>query len=109
VADIEAFPELLPQAWDATPLRIISFIEMIGLTKRRPPKEIIEDAVCLIRTLRHRRCRAGLSPHAPYSTLPELLRRTTGVAHRKRLAVCIHVAESAQEFEMFNRAKGEMY
>src|SRR5262245_12818152 len=28
VGDIEAAPELLPEVWDATPLRVISFLEM---------------------------------------------------------------------------------
>ena len=35
VADIEAVPELLPEVWDATPLRVISFLEMTGVRSRR--------------------------------------------------------------------------
>src|SRR5262249_11817409 len=31
VADVEAVPELLPEIWSATPLRVISFRELIGL------------------------------------------------------------------------------
>ena len=34
VADIEAIPSLLPAAWKETPLRVLSFLEMIGV--RRP-------------------------------------------------------------------------
>ena len=35
VADIEAVPELLPDVWTATPLRVISFLEMTGVRSRR--------------------------------------------------------------------------
>ena len=35
VADIEAMPDLLPELWDATPLRVFSFLEMTGIRARR--------------------------------------------------------------------------
>jgi cytosine/adenosine deaminase-related metal-dependent hydrolase len=35
VADIEAMPDLLPEVWDATPLRVFSFLEMTGIRARR--------------------------------------------------------------------------
>src|SRR5205807_784241 len=55
-----------------------------------------------------RGCLGGLSPHAPYSTLPELLRLTAQSARRRGWRVCIHVAESAEEFEMFASGHGGM-
>jgi cytosine/adenosine deaminase-related metal-dependent hydrolase len=109
VADIEAMPDLLPEVWDATPLRIFSFLEMTGIKSRRPPKEILHEAVGTIDALRHQRNRAGFSPHAPYSTLPELLRLTARAAQKQKGRVSIHVAESVQEFEMFARASGRMH
>ncbi|HVV01817.1 MAG TPA: amidohydrolase family protein, partial [Verrucomicrobiae bacterium] len=109
VADIEALPELLPAAWLATPLRVISFLEMIALTGRRPAREIVDGMVARVKSLSHPRCRAGLSPHAPYSTVPELLRLCARAARRHRLRICTHIAESDLEFEMFARADGEMY
>jgi len=107
--DIEAFPELLPAAWESTPLRLISFLEMIGLSGRREPLAIVNESVKRIRQLRHGRCRGGLSPHAPYSTLPALLRLSARTARRRNWLLCTHVAESAQEFEMFANASGEMF
>ena len=86
VADIEAMPDLLPEAWDATPLRVFSFLEMTGIRARRDPKEILREAVEKIESLSHARCSASLSPHAPYSTLPELLRLTAALARRKEMA-----------------------
>jgi len=109
VADIEAIPDLLPEVWDATPLRIFSFLEMTGIKARRQPKDILREAVDTIATLRHPRHRAALSPHAPYSTLPELLRLTAALARKRGWPVSIHVAESVQEFEMFRHARGEMH
>jgi len=109
VADTECMPDLLPEVWEATPLRIFSFLEMTGIKSRRAPREILREAVEKIDSLRHPRNRAALSPHAPYSTLPELLRLTARTAQKRKLPVSIHVAESMQEFEMFQNARGGMH
>jgi len=108
VADIEAMPDLLPEMWDATPLRVFSFLEMTGIRARRDPKEILREAVEKIDSLTHARCHASLSPHAPYSTLPELLRLSAEIARKKNWRITMHVAESEQEFEMFKHARGKM-
>src|SRR5208283_5824872 len=101
VADIEAMPDLLPEVWDATPLRVFSFLEMTGIRARRDPGAILREAVEKIDSLSHPRCSASLSPHAPYSTLPELLRLSAQAARERGRQLCVHVAESAEEFEMF--------
>jgi cytosine/adenosine deaminase-related metal-dependent hydrolase len=109
VADIEAVPDLLPEVWDATPLRVCSFLEMTGIKARRQPREILRETVGKIDSLHHSRNHAWLSPHAPYSTLPELLQRAARVAQKRHWRVSIHVAESPQEFDMFTHARGPMY
>jgi cytosine/adenosine deaminase-related metal-dependent hydrolase len=109
VADIEAMPDLLPDVWNATPLRVISFLEMTGIRAKRDPKEILAEAVEKIGSLSHARCSASLSPHAPYSTLPQLLRLSAGLARKNRWRLCTHIAESEQEFEMFRHARGKMF
>lgn len=109
VADIEAVPELLPEMWDATPLRVFSFLEMTGVRSKREPKEILDETLAKINSLSHSRCRAGLSPHAPYSTPPELLRLSAEAAHERNLRITTHIAESEQEFEMFARARSKMF
>src|SRR5882672_4391637 len=40
VADIEAVPELIPQVWEATPLRVISFRELINVKSRQPAADL---------------------------------------------------------------------
>jgi cytosine/adenosine deaminase-related metal-dependent hydrolase len=109
VGDIEAVPQLLPKMWETTPLRVLSFLEMIGITKRRSSETIVAEMSEKAAFLKHRRCRIGLSPHAPYSTLPELLRLSARTARRRRWLLCTHVAESKLEFDMFVRRRGEMF
>ena len=110
IADIEALPKLLPAAWQATPLRIISFLEMTGIKARRAPQAILQEAVEKILSLpKHPRHRAGLSPHAPYSTTPELLRLSAQTARCRHWRITTHVAESPEEIEMFAHARGKMF
>jgi cytosine/adenosine deaminase-related metal-dependent hydrolase len=109
VADIEAVPELLPEVWGGTPLRVFSFLEMIGIKSHRQPQAIVQEAVNRINTLTGFRGRPGLSPHAPYSTVPELLRLSAQTACRRKWRLTTHLAESVMEFEMFAHGRGEMF
>lgn len=109
VGDIEAVPELLPDVWSATPLRVRSFLEMTGVRSRRDPELILQEAMARRDALPDGRCRAFLSPHAPYSTPPVLLRRVAEISRQRRWPFSVHVAESAEEFQMFSEACGPMY
>lgn len=109
VGDFEALPDLLPAAWSLTPLRVISFLELTGVKGRRNPRAVLQEALARIRLLPPGRCRAVLAPHAPYSTVPELLRLAANTARRRRWPLSVHVAESLQEFDMFLHGGGEMY
>jgi cytosine/adenosine deaminase-related metal-dependent hydrolase len=109
VADFETVPELLPDVWSTTPLRVISMFEMTGVKNRRDPRAILLDNVNHIMTLPGGRCRPGLAPHAPYSTAPELLRLTADMARQRHWPLSIHVSESVQEFEMFMKGRGVMF
>ena len=109
VADFEAVPELLPEVWDATPLRMISFLELTGVNSRRQPASILRDATERIEALPAHRSRARIAPHAPYSTVPELIRLSAEAARERNWPFSVHVAESAPEFEMFLHARGVMH
>lgn len=109
VADIEAVPQLLPEVWLATPLRMLSFLELISIRADRPPRRVLDEAVDRINSLGASRSRAGLSPHAPYTTSPELLRLSAHAARRRRWRLTTHVAESAAEYEMFRHGRGQMF
>lgn len=110
VADIEAVPELLPDVWNSTPLRVCSFLEMTGVRAQRDPGEILQEAIDRIGNLAvNDRHTVGLSPHAPYSTTPELLRLTAAYASDHPVLVSTHLAESQEEFDMFAHGTGPMY
>ena len=109
VADIEAFPELLPQAWESTPLRVISFRELINVRNRQPAAEMVERAVNDCLGLPNAQGRVGLSPHATYTASPELLEHAARAAQRRQWRLTTHVSESEQEFEMFMYRHGGMF
>jgi len=109
VADIEAVPQLLPELLEATPLRVFSFLEMIGIKGQQQARALVEEAVARIEALKGGRGGVGLSPHAPYSTVPELLRLSAEAARRRKWRLATHVAESALEFEMFTHGRGPMF
>ncbi|HTV76276.1 MAG TPA: amidohydrolase family protein, partial [Candidatus Baltobacteraceae bacterium] len=109
VGDIEAVPDLLPEIWDAAPLRVVSFLEMTGIRSQRAAKDILSETIGKIDSHSHELSRAALSPHAPYSTSPELLKLTAESARRRKLRVATHIAESHDEFEMFTNARGKMF
>jgi cytosine/adenosine deaminase-related metal-dependent hydrolase len=109
VADIEAVPELLPDVWSSTPLRVCSFLEMTGVKSRRAPADIVDETAAKLESLAPKRGLAGLSPHALYSTSPPLLTQSARIAREKGWRVTMHVAESAEEFEMYTHGRGVMY
>jgi len=109
VADVESVPELLPDLWATTPLRVISQLEMTGVRSRRKPALILRDTLAQVDALPVGRSRASLSPHAPYSTSPHLLSASAAAARTRRYRIATHVAESATEFEMFQQGRGELH
>ncbi len=109
VADVEAVPELLPEMWQSTPLRVISFRELINLKPRPTPEELVRQAASQWAVLPDSGRRLGLSPHAPYTTSAELLGVAAHEARRRKWLLTTHVAESEQEFEMFMYRHGPLY
>lgn len=107
VADVEAVPELLPAVWKETPLRIISFREMIQL--KDPAEQFVKRAVAEWGSWPGSDRRVGLSPHAPYTTTAELLSVAAHEARKRKWLLTTHVAESEQEFEMFLYKHGPLY
>jgi cytosine/adenosine deaminase-related metal-dependent hydrolase len=48
----------------------------------------------------------GISPHAPYTVSPDLLRRLVSLAARQYLPVAMHLAESAEELRFLAEGDG---
>lgn len=109
VANIETRPHALARLRDATPLRIHSFAELTGVRAARNPRTLVEEAAATLASLPVERGALGLSPHAPYSTLPDLLVHASTTARRRGWRLTSHIAESREEFEMFMYRRGPMH
>jgi cytosine/adenosine deaminase-related metal-dependent hydrolase len=110
VLDIEAVPELLPEAWEATALRIVSFLEMTGVKSGDSPEKILAGAEGHVQRLRETKLHSvAISPHALYSTPPKLLEVVAAKMREENVRVCMHLAESHAEFEMYQNASGAMF
>jgi cytosine/adenosine deaminase-related metal-dependent hydrolase len=90
-------------------LRVFSFLEMTGVKSRRNPSSILREAATKVKKLSSARSSAGLSPHALYSTTPDLLRQTAALARRRKWRVTMHLAESVAEHEMYATRRGPMF
>jgi cytosine/adenosine deaminase-related metal-dependent hydrolase len=109
VANIETRAHQLAGLRASTPLRIFSFLEMTGIRSGREPERILAEAMDVLKSLPPNRGGVGLSPHAPYSTSPELLRAVAAVARQEGWRVTCHVAESDPEFDMFMYRRGSLF
>jgi cytosine/adenosine deaminase-related metal-dependent hydrolase len=109
VANIETRAHQLAGLRAATPLRIFSFLEMTGIRSGREPERILAEAMEVLKSLPPNRGGVGLSPHAPYSTSPELLRVVADAARRDGWRITCHVAESEPEFDMFMYRRGSLF
>lgn len=109
VVDIEAVPELLPEAWGGTPLRVISCFEMTGVKSRRPAQQILAETLAHRERLPIGHNQFALSPHAPYSTNPDLFQQAAMLGREHNLLVTTHIAESEAEFDMFMYRRGPLF
>ena len=50
----------------------------------------------------------ALSPHAPYTVLPELFERLVALAVEHRAPLCLHLAETQAELELLRDGTGEL-
>ena len=111
VANIETLPHLVAGLRSETPLRVHSFLELTGVRSRREPSDMVKEAMARVSAWQAADGRggAGLSPHAPYSTLPGLLGAVASAAARSGCRMTMHVAESREEFEMYMYRRGAMH
>lgn len=85
--------------------RVVAFRELIGL---RP--EAAESQIEIAEEWLNRAgdiATYGLSPHAPYSVSPDLLRRSVELAKRFNAPIAMHLAETRDELEFLAHGRGE--
>ena len=111
VLNIESFPELL-SFLPPSPIRVWWFLEMMDVRSRIPADEIVRGVLDRLQdggAARVVEGGFGLSPHAPYTTTPDLYRLIRLHAEQLLLPVCTHLAESEEESAMFRKAEGPLY
>ncbi len=104
VGDIGAGPAC-ESAWAAAPLHGVGFAEVLGMgpSERRPPDRSLDAALAR----REGPLQPGVSPHAPYSTAPELYTGAVRTAVRRGWPICTHLAETRPEAEFLQHGTGE--
>ena len=109
VLDVEAVPELLEEAWNSTPLRVISAMEMTGIRSAKDPEQILADTLAALPDSKKTDSRIALSPHSLYSTKPDLVRQAAAVAEQRDYLITMHVSESSEEADMFEGQRGRLF
>jgi cytosine/adenosine deaminase-related metal-dependent hydrolase len=108
VANIEAFPELLPQL-PIPPLRTWWFLELIDVRTRIDQDETLLGALSFFENHPEWLGGFGLSPHAPYTASVDLYRLARTCGETYGMLSTTHIAESVEEHEMFSHARGPLY
>ncbi|HST31670.1 MAG TPA: amidohydrolase family protein [Chthoniobacterales bacterium] len=103
IANLTAFPELVSQI--ETPLRTWWFAELIDVRDPDQAHKIVDRAVEGLKSEEH----WGLAPHAPFTASANLYRSCEEIARRKNILLTTHLAESREEREMFQDARGPLY
>jgi cytosine/adenosine deaminase-related metal-dependent hydrolase len=108
ILNIESFPRLIQRVAAPAP-RLWWCPELIDLLEKRAPDEILGETLDLVESLQARGYRCGLSPHAPYTVSPQLYRLAAQQAQVRNLLLTTHLAESAEEDDMFRKGLGPMF
>jgi aminodeoxyfutalosine deaminase len=108
IANIESMPGLLARM-SAPPLRTWWFAELIDVRPRLVRPAMIAEALGSFRDKENWLGGFGLSPHAPYTVSPELSRLARDAAKRNQMLLTMHLAESAEEMEMFRNGRGRLF
>lgn len=91
-------------------LRGVIYIEMLAYTPESAQARW-HDVRAMIdhwRPKEQNGMRIGLSPHAPYTVHPSIWPQIVAYAEQEALPMCVHVAESAQEYEAFTQGTGPL-
>ena len=89
------------------PVDATLFAEVIGFSRARAASAY-EATTTRLDELRGASptARVGISPHAPYTVSPDLLRRLIVLASERQLPVAMHLAESAEELQLLRDGTG---
>jgi cytosine/adenosine deaminase-related metal-dependent hydrolase len=108
IANIESVPRVLRHM--APPfLRVWWFMELIDVRSGLSAEKTVERALLPFCSKNNRLGGVGLSPHAPYTVSPDLLRAAATCAYEREMLLTIHLAESQEEMKMFRDGCGDLF
>ena len=108
VFNIESFPELMVHM-PPPPIRTWWFYEMMDVRNRIHTEDVVAGAHNYNEDRAGWSGGFGLSPHAPYTTSPDLYRLAKFCCEKYGMPFMTHLAESDEEFDMFRNAHGRLY
>ncbi|HEX4794612.1 MAG TPA: amidohydrolase family protein [Humisphaera sp.] len=105
VGDISRHALLTRPLLKESPLRVVSFGEVLAMAQRR---HLLEERLVIAadQLAKSDRLRIGISPHAPYSVEAEGFRRCLQVAREGSLPLTTHLAESLDEARFLSDHSG---
>jgi cytosine/adenosine deaminase-related metal-dependent hydrolase len=103
-----AWPQTLPAPLDE--LRVVVFRELLGLAAERiePLLQIAADHVAARPAAEMPGVVAGLSPHAPYTVHPQVLKAACELSAKGRFPIAMHLAETREELELLRAHTGSL-
>jgi cytosine/adenosine deaminase-related metal-dependent hydrolase len=87
--------------------QVTVFLELLGLAPERQPV-LWQAAQQHLQQQRTPGVEFGLSPHAPYTVQPELLKRVCAFSAAAHFPVAMHLAESLEELELLQAGSGRL-
>jgi cytosine/adenosine deaminase-related metal-dependent hydrolase len=86
---------------------LTAFVEVIGFSRARANSALVATVERLDEFQRaSKQDKSGISPHAPYTVSPQLLRSLVALARARQLPVAMHLAESPDELELLQSGTG---
>jgi len=108
MANLAAFPELIPRISDV-PVRTWWFAEMIDVRAAVSGAEVLANLQRAVQDREDHFGGVGLAPHAPYTASHELYAEAAALAAEWGLPLTTHLAESAEEMQMFSEGDGALF
>ncbi len=109
-AGVRLIGEIATTPWAGFRSRVttetVAFAEVLGLSQERAAEKLAAAAAHLAKSSVAPHITGAISPHAPYSTSLDAVRRSVQLARRQGVAVAMHLAESAEERELLEQGTG---
>jgi cytosine/adenosine deaminase-related metal-dependent hydrolase len=97
------------ECFPASGLTVTVFLELLGLEADKQPT-LLRMAGSFVSDVLDAgpKLRPGISPHAPYTVRPELVRSVAALSASERFPVAMHLAESRDELELLAAHRGPL-